>query len=833
MARARLIQSPLSDTSLGKRIAKQFEVNMRLPLGNKTELFQYPQVEVNNTLKPTTWDNANVEAERGEVAVTNFMKDGIPEHYVIGGNRHYDGGTPLNLPNNSFIFSRDRKLKIKDPDILSMFGKPAGGKQSYVPADLAKQYKINEYRRILADPNSSKLEISTAERMITNYNNKLGALSLVQESLKGFPEGLPAIAMGYMGNIGLDPSQILQMPGMNPESMPAMKYGGQYQYMKKGGTVRKQQGGSLLPKGQQARYNAQSGQYEIVDRQGRVIGIIEGSGSNAPAGGGTQQVGKTSTKSTKTQNVPDNAVRWDETAPGYDATQMQPGDYVKKADGSWYQVTGYTTKNYGYNDPRLGELQPAYGHLQQTITGNPDLQQAIYENYQKHIQQGQLSQEEKDRLLNVPKDEVINKFLEGQKQVYAINANGLLYEKNEDGSIKRDAAGNPVMKSERELKQWETRDSQTYRNSIRDIGFTDQEIFSGEDTAIFQAAYRGLEDASQDERFADTLSNFNITPVGLKDSHGLHTYDNKPISPVDKYFGNTTAGQAVLPKELDQDLTTEEVEWAEDPKAPLEAPTLDVEPEMAPDAPWWLQDIIKTSGAAGDMMKIKKHSPWQATPGVYTPNPTFFDPTRALASNAELANIGVMGSGVFAGPQAFGARQSRIQGQAAQNAANILGQYENQNVNVANQFELNKSQILNQASLNKANLATQLYDKNVIANQQFDNSKAQARQMLRQSYIDAITNRAQTQTLNQLYPQYSVDPSTGGFMQFTKGRDIKPTMSNNNGLMNTFQEYKNMNPGVSDEVLYKMAAADMGMPDNTPVGVDPAYFANYGNMMPR
>jgi hypothetical protein len=721
---------------------------------------------------------------------------------MIGGKPHSQGGTPLNLPSSSFVFSKDKKLRIKDGDIVSRFGKPDTGKQSYTPADLAKQYKINDYRKVLANPNSTDLERSTAERMITNYNLKLGSLALIQESLKGFPDGIPAISMGYIEKAGIDPAALVQVPGSQPVQQTGMRYGGQLQYMKQGGSVKKYKSGG--------------------ENKRRVLISFEP--------GGNVQVPSTTGTPTKTQNVPKDVVKWDETAEGYDPTQIQPGDYIKKADGKWYRVDGYTTKNYGYEDSRLGELQPAYGHLQQTITSNPELQEAIYANYQKHIQNGQLSDDEKERLLNIPKDQVIDKFLQGQKQVYAINANGILYQRNEDGSIKRDANGQPVMKSESELREWETGDSGVYKENIKNLGFGEDEIFSGEDTAIFQAAYRGLEDASRDERFASTLENFNITPVGLKDSHGLHTYDDKPISPVDKFFGNTTAGQAVLPKELDQDLSTSEVEWTEEP-APTETPTLG-EPPVTPDAPWWLQDIIKTSGAAGDMMRIKKHSPWQATPGVYTPDPTFFDPTRALASNAELANIGTQGAGVFSGPQAFNARQSRIQGQAAQNAANILGQYENQNVNVANQFEQNKAQILNQASLNKANLATQLYDKNVIANQQFDNSKAQARQMLRQSYIDAITNRAQTQTLNQLYPQYAVDPRTGGFMHFTKGRDIKPIDSNNTGLMDTFQQYKRMNPGVTDEVLYKMAAADMGVSDNTPVGVDPAFFANYAGMMP-
>ena len=95
-----------------------------------------------------------------------------------------------------------------------------------------------------------------------------------------------------------------------------------------------------------------------------------------------------------------------------------------------------------------------------------------------------------------------------------------------------------------------------------------------------------------------------------------------------------------------------------------------------------------------------------------------------------------------------------------------MGRYNNLNVGLANQLSQERTGILNTASQNKANLDTQLWDKYTIANQQFDNSRAKARENLRSSYIDAITNRANTANLNSLYPEYNVDPSSGGFIHF-------------------------------------------------------------------
>jgi hypothetical protein len=332
-----------------------------------------------------------------------------------------------------------------------------------------------------------------------------------------------------------------------------------------------------------------------------------------------------------------------------------------------------------------------------------------------------------------------------------------------------------------------------------------------------------------------------LTPVGLKDSHGKHTYQNKPISPVDKFFGNTTAGQAVLPKELDKELVMEEYTPEENKSENSKKPLKHLgEPAQPLYAPWWLQDIIATAGSSGDYFRVKKYSPWQATPGVDLMTPTFMDPTRQLAANAELANIATQGAGAFSGPQAFNARFSQIQGQAAANVANVLAGVHGANVQIANQFETANSQLMNQASDRKAQMATMLYDKNTIANQQFDNEKNMARQALRQNYINAITNRAQTQAMNSLYPQYAVDPMTGGFMNFTQGRHVKPKQSNKLSVMDRAADYKKMYPGWDDAAYVQMAKADAGILNNTlgagfginplEFGINPLEFAYPGEM---
>lgn len=223
--------------------------------------------------------------------------------------------------------------------------------------------------------------------------------------------------------------------------------------------------------------------------------------------------------------------------------------------------------------------------------------------------------------------------------------------------------------------------------------------------------------------------------------------------------------------------------------------------------PWWLQDVVKTAGAAGDMFRVKKYNPWQATPGVTLPDTTFYDPTRELAANAEQMNIMSQGLSTFTGPQSYMANMSAVQGQGAKNAADIMGRYNNLNVGLANSSSASDANTLNQAAFNKAGLDTQLFDKYTIANQQFDNSKNMARQNLRQSYMDAVTNKNYTGNLNALYPQYHIDPSIGGRINFTHGRPNTPEMPEDKiaQINHTANQLKLMNPDLTTDQAVKHA----------------------------
>ena len=153
--------------------------------------------QVRKTMGAVPREEANLEAEGGETLVGDIDGSTFPSFFNIKGPRHSAGGVPMNLPDDTFIFSDTASMKITDPKILKMFNK-SPKKGGYTPAELSKGYDINKYRKILQDPDSNKMEKKTAEMMIKNYVMKLGALAIAQESKKGFPQGIPVIAKPYM-----------------------------------------------------------------------------------------------------------------------------------------------------------------------------------------------------------------------------------------------------------------------------------------------------------------------------------------------------------------------------------------------------------------------------------------------------------------------------------------------------------------------------------------------------------------------------------------------------------------------------------------------------------
>lgn len=191
------------------------QINFGLDLRNTWTNSDSDSDNLNTTLSPVDKRLATLEAEKGEFVVGNFRGDGILSTMKVGGKKHSEGGTPLNLPDNSFIFSDSKRLALKSKD-ASYFGKSASKNKKYTPAELAKQYDVNKYQAILDDPDADQLSKRTASLMIQNYMKKLGELALVQEAKKGFENGIPDISLPVV--FPVEPSQFIQQGSGNAKN---------------------------------------------------------------------------------------------------------------------------------------------------------------------------------------------------------------------------------------------------------------------------------------------------------------------------------------------------------------------------------------------------------------------------------------------------------------------------------------------------------------------------------------------------------------------------------------------------------------------------------------
>jgi len=158
----------------------------------------------NSTLQPVKREDANVEAEKNETVLTDMDEDGFFELYNVGGKRHSGGGTPLNLPEQSFIYSDTRKMKFTKDEMKEL---GVTSKKRLTPAAVSKKFPINKYMDVLKNESSDEISITTAEAMIKKNKIKLSQIAFMQEKKKDFEDGLPLAAYPWLLENGVDPKE--------------------------------------------------------------------------------------------------------------------------------------------------------------------------------------------------------------------------------------------------------------------------------------------------------------------------------------------------------------------------------------------------------------------------------------------------------------------------------------------------------------------------------------------------------------------------------------------------------------------------------------------------
>ena len=627
------------------------------------------ETKFNRTLKAVPREKANLEAEGKETVMMNTGN--IPAFYTISGPRHSNGGVPLNLPDDSFIYSDFREMKLKDPDLLAKFGKGKG--KAYTPAQISKQYDINKYREILQSPDSDAVDKKTAEIMIRNYNMKLGALALAQEAKKGFPQGIPAVAKPFMEANGLseedfvppqEEEEVATEPGMEAEGEEMMAEEGQApETMPDGSPVAMPQGEPMPQEGMMqyggypmAMYGMSMGGYGMPfynDPNQMAYGGVPRFDN-----GGGKKSGRKQTKDELKTRIPKEGVKVVKEAPsGYEDL------------GGGYYGTGELT---GGN-----KLKPSTGGGGGGGTFNLE---AYIGGVCGRMKNGDLKGWTADEVINGIPDEngVVQKF--------------------------------------------------------------------------FHPGYDKIEDVRKRLKECESV----------EETHDIVKVEATPVNEEECECEYPDGTKVRMPKNADGTCPP--------CKKEIEEVTGDYGAEIPmPEgyAPWWLQDSVNLAGAMADKASLREYGPYYAAVEMEQPEYEYFDPTRGLAAIGEQANIASQASNLFAGnAQQTGARLQNIQGTAAEQAVKLENDIAMQNVAAGNQEEAAQVNMRNQENMAKADVANNLYQGKVIANQAMDNSIRDANAKIRGYYNNAVTNRWKTDAMNQMYPDYAVDPSSGGQMYF-------------------------------------------------------------------
>jgi hypothetical protein len=727
-----------------------------------------PKPEVRKNLTAVPREQANLEAEGGETVVGNIDGSMMPSFYGIKGPRHHSGGVPLSLPDDSFIFSDTQSMKISDPTILKMFNKPPK-KGGYTPAELSKQYDLNKYRQILQDQDTDKIARKTAELMIKNYVMKLGALALAQEAKKGFPQGIPVIAQPYMEANQIAPEQVMpelaqqapeqgmeQQQGMMPE--PQIEQG-----MEQGMPEEQMQmAPEMMEQAPMAAFGMEMGGY----------GIPFYNNPNEMSYGGTPRPIK------RFQNG------------GLTEANLSADD-LKAIESKW------NNNKKAYID---------YMNTKTGITGNNVLLDAMYEEYKKDIadkssytqgrQNEQLYSGYQPELAKLTKEQMLEQLLAQEER----NARLAAYNFDPAKTDQRISQSNKGSRTNQQALDLISRTPGlsdldftggykgqaayiAYRNTLNKPEFKQHGQFQvGKDDETVggvRGAITGIDNANTNTTLGQRV-NYVASPAPAPATPT--TTNDTPCPCVDqngKAMLKADGTPEVAQKDKDGKClpcttkkTTCECEDGTDPGKNEDGTCKEcVGSEAAagpkPEPEWWLQDTVNTMGAFGDTMSLKKYMPYEARVDLEEPRPTFKDQTQRQAQGNAAANIASQAAAQFAGPQALNARLSAIQGQRAQDASAVSSQFDNENVGIANQFEANQVGVRNQESMANQQMANRVYDKNVIANQQFDNSKTQGRANQRQAYNTAVTNKWKTDALNQMYPNYQTRPGAGGRVEYT------------------------------------------------------------------
>jgi len=847
-------KAPLQKAQQGLFTKKKLTNNaMQFPVTFKEGM--EPNIEVKKNLGPVPRDLANIEAEKGETILTPMGDDAwtksLPKTYIIGGKKHSKGGTPLDVPEGSFIFSD--YLKERNTKIHEMLGK-AAKKSGYTYAELSKPYMLNDDIRVLLDPDSDRITRETAEMNIKNKTDKLGMIALLQESAKGFSDDqgnidIPTVGIPYLEKTGIDIEDAMEpfleaikapvqqqqpmpgmgmgmgMEGMPPQGMeqgmppmPMQRRGGLIK-MKNGGAVPKYQNAgsvsnSKLKPGERVVFNAATQSYQIVNSQGVPVGTVNFQGDE-------------STKLTRPQ-VPSNAIvlsRKEYEADKEAAYKLAAGKplIIRNDDGT-YRAVNQQRKSGKYTGEDLNtifagneDIALQYKYIEDKFN-DPKLKaelarravQALGDNSKRSPSMSSAEAERLKKKIENDPEYAYKMFLDMQKRNLATLAH------QNKGDIKKipdhkDAPDPGSVTNSEFIDTWTK------------VGV---KVPTDEEAKLQQALYYGyasiIEDRDAgklDKELNSFVKDFEIAQVGASDPADNTGVGRGPgkITKIDGKYTNTTTGQVAAVK-LPMELVEGDLAPGEETMIPGKKPQY-----VTDNIPkgWTAPNIYELYRTTKELYGDRPQEPFVAAPTTYLPRGYLQSPEdmqrnyrgMSMAAGEQMMSMGM-------GPQAMAALTQLF---GADEMAQYTAQVHNANQQTLNEVERDRGNRIQTMFQNFANVATTLHDRWAQLKDNMQARKSAARAEVSKAFAAGEQAEMDIQAVNMRTPNYKINPYTMNYSGFMPTGNINPTQGSTKTVTDNAVSIQRQNPGMTYGEALAYAKADAGIQDNS----------NYLNNLPQ
>ena len=751
--------------------------------------------DVRFSLSSVPREEANIEAEGGETVLTDLNNDGNFGLYDITGPRHNSGGVPMFLPEQSFIFSDTKALKMKGEE-LKEFG--IDSRKSKTPADVSKKYQLNKFYGAIEDEYADDISVTSAELMLKKNKFDLSKLAFGQELKKDFEEGVPLAAHPYLTSIGQDPieftakveqiteqkAQQKAFQAMPPEQQQQMMM---LQQMMAQAQQQPQEG--MTPPSPEGQVNL--AQAELAP-QGMPPEMMMGDPNMMGQPLPEAQYGFSGRRKRKEDTDGDGIPNYQDRFP------LDP--YNGMGNPNTNNNASNTNTNSNNTNRTVITTQPEEGTdpIESSLVGGSpeyikyyyednfaDARKLRYEAYAEATRNAGRTPVEPGKFhehyINAQRRNYeVYRWAEEHNKGKSVNDPDYIDIKNEglDRGFSLDSDGGYATTELRDIIK-------KYNEANKDMdGFVELKVPSKEETLTFQQGYitnlqqQGIEEyrkmVNGEEYDEEILGSYFTSGVDDEGDVVLNPDWNegddpafkymKSVSKADTWYGNTTLGQKDQLHIKKTYKPTEEIIEEEDPFTPPE-----VGPQKKlPNAEFWKQDLIKMNAIANRERDM--FLPWQPEVEDVQVGYDVIDPTRTIAAINEQNSILMGANNMYAGAAQGSARNSAAVGKTMKAVADAVNDVQAKNVGIVNRGEYQNAMIDMKINRERRDRNVKEYDDTMNVLQTYMDEKNFDREQYADAYANALTNRANTYNMNLTQDYFTIDPMTGGMINQTGAR---------------------------------------------------------------